>query len=232
MSSGDGKDAELLYVYAFVRGETRRRLPRGLGGERLRRLPCAVGLAVVGDVAAPPSLTVAAVRAHDRVVSALARLFPAILPARFGAVLADEAALDAALAGRAEAMAAALALVNGREQMTLRLYGRAAAPSRHRAPARGRGPGARYLAGRLGERRAETAVPELAPLRSALAPLVRAERAERHHTPPLLATVHHLVERGSAQAYLSAVASRRLKGVRARASGPWAPYAFAPEETA
>jgi gas vesicle protein GvpL/GvpF len=217
-----------------VRGATRRRLPRGLDGEALRRVACDAGLVIAGDVAAVPAVSVETVRAHDRVVSQLVALFPAVLPVRFGAVLADEEALAAALAGRGEEMAAALTLVSGCEQMTLRLYGEPAAVAAHPVPAPGPGPGARYLGERMSARRAETAIPELGPLRSLLAPLVRAERAERHHTPPLLATVHHLVERGGAAAYLAAVAGAgpSLGNVRARASGPWAPYAFAPRGAA
>jgi len=221
----------VLYVYAFVRGEPSGRLPRGRRGERLRLVACPGGLAVVGDVERPPSPTVAHVRIHDRVVSGLARRFPAILPARFGSLLPGEAALAAALADRAEGISAALDLVEGRAQMTLRLYGRAAP-----LPAPGEvhpalGSGTRYLRGRMSAWRAATTVPEMAPLRPALAALVVAERVERHRTPPLIATVYHLVERGSAKTYLAAVAaaSRDLVDVRARVSGPWAPYAFAPD---
>jgi Gas vesicle synthesis protein GvpL/GvpF len=149
-------------------------------------------------------------------------------------VLADDAALADALAARGAVLDAALTLVEGCEQMTLRLYG-SATPATEDPPALSPdlGPGARYLEARLTARRAETSVPEMGALRPGLAALVRAERVERHATPPLLATIYHLVERGAASAYLEAVAtaSGRLRDVRARASGPWAPYAFAPDET-
>jgi hypothetical protein len=75
-------------------------------------------------------------------------------------------------------------------------------------------------------------VPEIAWLRPALRRLVAAERAERHDAAaPLLASVHHLIPRGEAAAYLSAVAgaSSVERPVRVVASGPWPPYAFAPE---
>jgi hypothetical protein len=68
-------------------------------------------------------------------------------------------------------------------------------------------------------------------MRSRLAALVRAEHAQRHDAPPLLASVYHLIDRGSAPAYLDAVAASAaaLAPTRAVATGPWPPYAFAPE---
>ncbi len=47
----------------------------------------------------------------------------------------------------------------------------------------------------------------------------------------LLATVYHLIERGSVAAYSRALAeaSSRLSGVRVAVSGPWPAYAFTPE---
>src|SRR5215470_18454602 len=194
-----------MTIYALVRGETPRRLPRGVAGERLRAVAWALGLAVVGDVVSAPVPTVARVRAHDRVVRGLTASFPAVLPARFASVLTDEAELMTALAGRAREIDAALTLVDGREQMTLRLYGRAVPTRAVHEVARDLGAGTRHLETRRRERRAAASVPELAPLRPVLAPLVLAERAERHHTPPLLATVHHLIERGRARTYLAAV---------------------------
>ena len=95
------------------------------------------------------------------------------------------------------------------------------------------GPGARYLTQRRRQRRQE-ALPELAPLRSRLDGLIAAERIERRTTPPFRASVYHLVERGRDAEYRDAVESNRdlVRGVRLRVSGPWAPYAFAPEAVA
>jgi hypothetical protein len=67
----------------------------------------------------------------------------------------------------------------------------------------------------------------------ALAPLVRGERRERHDRPPLIASVYHLVGRDSLEGYRTAVESAaRAAGVRVTSSGPWPPYAFAPDELA
>jgi len=113
----------------------------------------------------------------------------------------------------------ALALVRGREQMTLRVHGTPGA-----SPSSG-GPGTRYLE----ERRRAQSLPELEPLRAALSGLVRAERVERHTEPGLLASVYHLIDRGSAQAYRQAVESTPLLGLRVTLSGPWPAWSFVPE---
>jgi hypothetical protein len=137
-----------------------------------------------------------------------------------------------------------LALVRGCEQMTLRVYagGRLPRPvaeaASRRSPGADRprgGPGSRYL-----ERRARAIeLPELAPLRDALAGLVRVERAEPaglDEPAPrgdaaggrLVARVYHLVARGRAAAYTAAVAAaapalpRRVVVI-----GPSPAYAFA-----
>jgi hypothetical protein len=206
-------------------------------GHRPRRLP-ALGVRVIaldglwvaaGEVASAPSPTEAALRRHDTTVRRLARAVDALLPVRFGTVVSSEAELAATLAPRTAELRDALELVAGREQMTLRVYGSPAPRSRSRPdPAAGRsGPGARYLGARARAR----AVPEIDAIRPALAPFVRAERTERHRVPPLLASVYHLVDRGQDAAYRAALrqAARRAPGIRVRASGPWPPYAFAPE---
>jgi hypothetical protein len=116
-------------------------------------------------------------------------------------------------------MAEALDLVAGREQMTLRVHGNL--PDE---PPSG-GPGTRYLEAR---RRSRT-LPELGPLRAALSGLIRAERIERHTEAGLLASVYHLIDRGTAPAWRQAVESTRLDGMHVTFSGPWPAWSFAPE---
>ena len=69
-------------------------------------------------------------------------------------------------------------------------------------------------------------LPELDPLRSALANLVRAERVEGRSD---VASVYHLIDRGGAAAYQRAVEGIRLDGLRVAISGPWPAWSFAPE---
>ncbi len=220
------------YVYALLAEAPRGDAGAGLGAEPLRFVPIGGVLAAVGDMATPPPVSATTLRAHDAVVRRLAAAVDAILPVRFGTLLDGETALADAIAGRVTRLREALALVAGREQMTLRVFGEAMSIE-DVAPAAGDlGPGARYLEGRRRQARREADVPELAPLRRYLAPLVRAEQAQRHDAPPLVASVYHLIDRGRAPAYVDAVAAgaAALAPTRVIATGPWPPYAFAPEE--
>ncbi|MCA1563845.1 MAG: GvpL/GvpF family gas vesicle protein, partial [Acidobacteria bacterium] len=180
----------------------------------------------------PPRLTARTLRVQHGIVEAIADRTRAVLPARFGAFLAGRQELTALVQDRQDALVKALRLVMGREQMTLRIFGPRAVPGPGASRARPLAPsGAGYLASRAGALRAARAVPEVAPLRAALEPLVEAERAERHDRGELLASVYHLIRRGDSAVYFRAVERGRAHapGLRIFASGPWPPYAFAPE---
>jgi|HubBroStandDraft_3_1064219.scaffolds.fasta_scaffold13014_4 hypothetical protein len=268
-----------LYVYALLGGPGDGVLPEaGLQGEPLRLLDWGGVLAAAGELAAPPAPTREALAAHDAAVRRLVAHAPALLPARFGQWAADPAELAAAVVARRTELAAALDLVAGCAQMTLRLF--SSGPAEKEAGAGGEdeaaggraplatsdseadlaagarsgadtgtaasagigarrtagnevaavaGPGARYLADRQ-RRIAAELPPALRELRRALAPLLRAERLDRHGAPPLLATAHDLVAREDAERYRRLVAEKAAEARewRASVSGPWPPYAFAP----
>lgn len=227
-----------LYVYALLDAPPRGALGAGLLDEPLRLVETGDRvLAAVGELREPPAVEPETLRAHDAVVRRLAAACEAVLPARFGSLVADERALTDLLARDAAALRAALALVRGREQMTLRLFGTPASTEPSTAgtdetaaeESDGLGPGARYLAARGRALARLHAAPEIEPLRPVLARFVRAERVERHPAPPLLASVYHLVDRGAGAAYAEAVqeAAQRLS-VQVTVSGPWPAYAFAP----
>jgi hypothetical protein len=106
--------------------------------------------------------------------------------------------------------------------MTLRVYTASASPPPAAdLPA---GPGTRWLRGRS----ARATPPELARVREVLASLVRAESIETHDTPPLRASVFHLVPRAALADYRAKVESLASSMAPARvvATGPWPPYAF------
>ena len=220
-----------VYLYALLGERPPAPLGEGLAGEPLRLVAAGDVLAVVGDVPDGPAVDQDAMRAHDAVVRRVAALVDAILPARFGGT-SDEAALADAVASRAPALRRTLALVSGREQMTLRVYGTAAPPSPAPGDVTG-GPGTQYLARRRERALAARRLPEIDPVSESVASLVHATRVRRHATPPLLGSVYHLVERAQGEAYLARVDAARSAlrdDVEVVASGPWPPYAFASDE--
>ena len=212
-----------VYLYALLGAPPAQTPGVGVCDEPLRLVDLGGPLALVGDVTTTLSPDPTTLTAQDALLRRLAPGVAAILPARFGTLLADDAALVQALAPRRSELTEALARVAGCEQMTLRVWGEHAAPAGD-ADDPGRGPGARYLAAR---RRARQ-VPEVEPLRVRLGTLVRGERTERHDRPPLLATVQHLIARGESAHYLAAVdaAGPGLGPWRVTVTGPWLPYAF------
>lgn len=227
-----------LYLYGIVDAGPEA-LGHGLAGEALRRVGGGPR-AVVGEPPEPPRPEPASLAAHDAVVRRLAEQAPALLPARFGQWLPDERALTDWLAAHARELAESLAQVAGCVQMTLRVYGEtelepqrpsetpAEIPIESRIEA---GPGTRYLEQRRRDVEREHSLPEIAPLREALRPLLKAERIERPATPGRLrATAYDLIARDVSGDYSRIVAevAPDLPDWRVTVSGPWPPYAFAP----
>jgi Gas vesicle synthesis protein GvpL/GvpF len=221
----------MIYLYALVDEEPSEPLGEGIANEPLRVLPQGRLAAVTGEIPERPRPDRETLERQDAVVRRLAGLFGAILPARFGETFADEAALANRLAPREPEVAQALALVRGCVQMTLRVFGDPE-PRPEPEPVSAGGPGTRYLAARRREIERSHSLPEIEPLREALRPLLRAERIERHEAAgPLLGTAYHLVPSGEAGTYFTTLeaAKKRIGGRRVAATGPWPPYAFAPE---
>lgn len=219
-----------LRVYAIVG----RRLGRGslaaVSRAGLRLVSDGPTSAIVADCDAPPAPTARALRGHDAVVRRMAKMAPAVLPARFGSVVDSDAALVAILRAWTEELQAALRLVEKHEQMTLRVFAPAPARTRSEPDEQATGvaedAGTRYLTRRAGAQ----AAPELEPLRRLLAPIVTSERIARHDRGPLLLTAYHLVPRSAVAAYRRLLRRHAASlGCRVVASGPWPPYAFVPE---
>ena len=63
---------------------------------------------------------------------------------------------------------------------------------------------------------------------AAPASFIRAQRIESHGSPPLIASIHHLIDRGQGEAYAAALHAGTADLVQAAVtvSGPWPPYAF------
>jgi len=220
-----------LYIYGILGSEPAEPLGLGIAGEELRLIGNGAVRAVAGEMDEAPRADPATLTTHDSIVRRLADLTPALLPARFGQWLPDEPSVTGWLAAHGPELAEALAQVAGCVQMTLRVYGEGPAmeepPDAEPTHA---GPGTRYLEERRRRVEREQSLPEIAPLREALRPLLRGERIERTAAAGRLrATAYDLIARGAAGDYSRIVAEAApLTGWHVTASGPWPPYAFAP----
>jgi hypothetical protein len=217
-----------LYVFALLRA------PSG-GGERpspeLTLVPCGGIDAAVVPVSDPPAVAATSLRSHDAVVRRLCERSSSVLPMRFGSLVADEAALRQWVDSVRPILEHGLDVVAGREQMAVRIYGDVGPPTSDEDRTVSATLGTRYLRQRVPAMpRALTRAIEV--VRERLGPLVLGERVEHHQTPPLLATLRHLVPRGAGEAYREALSEHipEIEGGKIEVSGPWPPYAFTPEE--
>jgi hypothetical protein len=228
-----------LTVYAIVGQRPSQRAFTRARGLRMRLVTAGGMSAVVAECDEKPALSMRAIRGHDALVRRAARAVPAILPARFGTIVESEASVVALIKRWSDDLREALALVDGREQMTLRLFAEAGGVGERGKAGRTGGagedegdetlPGTRYLL-RRAQAQTGPAAPELELLREVLKPIVAAERIVRHDHDPLILTACHLIPRGGAAAY-KRILRRHAVQLRNRAvvSGPWPPYAFCPE---
>lgn len=229
-----------LYVYALTGPEPLIPARRGIAGERLTLVPAGPVAAVVGRIGRAPRNTAATLRRYDAAIRRLHAERAALLPVRFGTTFDDAGELLLVLRSRRGSLRRALALVRRRAQMTIRVLtadGRTKGDLRRprggagvKRSAAGASPaaavtGATYLRALALDAAAERHVHGFDGIRGAVSRWVRAERVEKHGA---LASVYHLVPRGSAAAYRHAAErAAAASAVRIVVSGPWPPYAFA-----
>ena len=171
-----------------------------------------------------PLPTEEALREQHAVVLALAERIDPILPARFGS-RDTFPQLHATIRSSMSTLVDALAHVRGRQQMTLRLIG----PAVVEEPPPPTATGTDYLR----QRRAAARGPlEATPVRTAVAPFVVEERMQSGHGA-VRATLFHLVARPDVGKYKEAVEDPNVAAAmlpwRITMTGPWPPFAFAPE---
>jgi Gas vesicle synthesis protein GvpL/GvpF len=201
---------------------------KGLDGEPLIRIACGRVDAIASELGEPfdPTPAQEALWEHERVLEALLQSGP-VLPVRFGVRFPDHDALSAEVQSRSTELAKALAHVRGRVEVGIRLLALEEAPE---LPANGvdgaGGPGARYLLGRLGERR--EAARKLESVRTRLAPLAIAERSSLLPRPGTPATAAFLVEKSDLERFRREAQelARELQDVALLCTGPWPPYNF------
>jgi len=213
----------MLYLYALIDKDPSRAeaLGHGIGRETLS-IVRAGGAFVVVDRGPPHDATDSAIRAYEQVVRRLWRLLPAVLPLRFGSTAPSAAELQSWLAPLEAPIERAFERVRGAVQFTARVSG---LPAPEPRPDPHRGPGTRWLAGRV----ARTTVRELACVTEATRPFVRATRIERNDHSPHLATLYQLMAREEVPPWREALDASLAKlpsGIDLVTSGPWPAWSF------
>lgn len=212
-----------LYVYALAgpglppRFRVRKRSLRVLTIGEVR--------AVVEARSGPPAPEIDALREQHALVALLAdRCEGALLPVRFGTTL-REARLRDAVHERHETILETLALVRGRRQMTVRLFGE---PERPEAVPVRPSSGTAFLEAR---RALARRIPgEVSVIRGVLGDLAHAERIEPGERT-VRVTVYHLVDVGAIDVYRRRATAlpQAVAPHRVAVTGPWPAFAFAPD---
>lgn len=180
--------------------------------------------ALVGEVRRAPAPTRQALLAYHRVMAEVAEHYASMLPARFGALLDDEAELAYVLQSRRPSFLRSLAHVRGRAQMTVRLAGTTPSPAVAVEASAARN-GTAYLRARAASQQALADTAEFRAIRGIVGRWVRDERLERHNG---IVTMYHLVARSRVSRYRNALHRLMLApGVRLYVTGPFPPFAFA-----
>jgi len=249
-----------MYLYAIT-DHPEAPAPSGLGLEGVSL--CTLTYRDIAAVASPLATaevppTEANLWQHETVIEAL-MADRTVLPVRFGTVLANEAAVQAALAAHYADFVASLARVRGQVELGLRVLwddeeqrsrGAGEQGSERDSPLHLRtsapllsGSGRSYLLARLEEERQARAWRQQAEalaseLHIPLARLARESTQQVLITPRLLLTAAYLVERDRVVAFRREVEVLRTAhpALRFLCTGPWPPYSFVtdcvPETTA
>ncbi|HEU5368524.1 MAG TPA: GvpL/GvpF family gas vesicle protein [Ktedonobacterales bacterium] len=232
------------YVYAIVQREAR--IPAdltGLGDAPLSIVPWQDLAAVASPIeSATLPATPANVLRHEAVVEALCQAGP-VLPARFGTILADPAAVAQAIAEKYEVLRADLARVGDKVELGLTiLWDTPAKPDEvqteqqmlaTQTESSASGAGKRYLEAKLALHRREAAQQHqaraiIADLEQALRPYLLEQRCRVLSLPRLAVRAAYLVLPQHVQEVQRAVDELRQKQPELRwlLSGPWPPYTF------
>lgn len=218
MPNGDPR----LYVYALVE----RGLPDRVraAGRQLHLVSIDDVGVVVGRHRQLPSPTIEALSAQLAVVEALAARTSALLPARFGTTI-ERAELIQVITKHRQQIAAGLALVRGRCQMTVRVFG---APASDRPGENRQTGGTAFL--ESVRARARHVPPEVHVIRTALAELTAAERISPG-AAGLRVSLLHLVDAGDVDAYRARAAAlpALLAPLTVKVTGPSPAFGFVPD---
>jgi hypothetical protein len=185
----------------------------------------------------PPSTD--AILAHAEVCDVLQQAGCAVLPVRFGARYADEAALRDAVAERHSAFVTALAHVRGRVEIGVRVADtlQARASESQPAPAEPASSGAAYLQRRSAEERERAASKAAAQeLADEIHEFLRGGAVDAtvkvQATPGLVLSAAYLVPADDVGSFTARLAELETShsDVQLLCTGPWPPYHFAGQE--
>jgi hypothetical protein len=218
-------DQRPLYVFALCAPD--HRIPEKVGRHRLECIALGGLVAIVERRIAAPVLSERSLRDQHRVIVALHQHATALVPVRFGALL-DRGELEGIVRRRRALLTQALKRVRGMAQMTIRSF-----ESRsHPAAAPPAATGTAYLA-RLARSVRPDVPAAVDAVRQAVRTLVVDESIDAGRGA-VRVVVNHLIRVGDVDRY-RARAESALTGAAAFESvvltGPWPPFAFAPEIT-
>lgn len=218
------------YVFALTDEVPRGRLGRGLSST-LRARNVAGAYAIVERRADVPPAAFGSLRAHQAVLVRLSEAVPAILPVRFGTLL-EENALEEALADRDADLSEAFALVRHRVQFTWRYRPPARRSQALRTPL-GPPPVGAAVTGTAYLRRAAHGLKAAPPesfrlLRDRLHPFVIREKFQPA-ARGMPDTVYQLIDKPAVPRYRVMAEALAVTSPMLTVSGPWPPFAFAPE---
>jgi hypothetical protein len=222
----------VIYLYGVCHGSS---LPamrdelerRGLGSVRFGELA-----AIFGDVAGEVALvSEERLWEHEDVVEALMGA-GALLPARYGMVIADEAALEEALEARATELAAALRAVGGKVELAVRARfsaGIDGGPQRDgEGPQEGEGEGGgtAYMSALMQRRRLAEDLAGRIDARLAGLASASTKRTLPSATQPMAGA--YLVERDAVAGFRAQVQAldEEMAEAEVVCTGPWPPYSF------
>lgn len=211
-----------LYVFAL---SSQRARPFSAAGHRIEFVDADGVYAAVERLDARPRVSEEALRTQHTIVAEVAKKVDAILPARFGSFV-DRVELARLVQLRRGAIVDALDLVRGRVQMTVRVFdaGTGQAETARAAPSTGTA----YLEDR---RRAASgrAHPRLVAVADAVKGIVVATRSAGEQGR-VAVTLYHLVDSSAVGEYRQALTGVAIPGdATVSVTGPWPPFAFAPD---
>ncbi|MFL6278955.1 MAG: GvpL/GvpF family gas vesicle protein [Vicinamibacterales bacterium] len=209
-----------IYVLALTGHKTP---PFVVDGRRIEFIKVENLFAAVDRRPQPPTASETELRSQHEAVTAIFSRVEDLLPVRFGAWI-ERRELTEVVARQKTAIVDALELVRGRVQMTIRFVAHSPAVRQDRRSGDRPETGTAYLQRR---RNMEPVMPPTAtPIKNAVSHMVVAERVNPGSAGGA-AYLYHLIARDGVAAYMAAMLPFQSETVTV--SGPWPPFAFAPD---